>query len=73
MRFLILFLLVLLTFKDGLMAQGYVWSRGLFGSVNNYAFSVAHDAAGNVFVAGHFGGTIDLDPGAGVVNVTSFG
>lgn len=55
------------------MAQGYVWSRGLFGSVNNYAFSVAHDAAGNVFVAGHFGGTIDLDPGAGVVNVTSFG
>ena len=43
MRFLILFLLVLLTFKDGLMAQGYVWSRGLFGSVNNYAFSVAHN------------------------------
>jgi hypothetical protein len=42
-----------------------------FDSYYEYARSVTTDAAGNVYVAGAFGGTVDFDPGAGTANLTS--
>ena len=54
-----------------------VWAKtfggaggGGFGDVGN---SVAVDASGNIYTAGHFGGTADFDPGAGTYNLTSAG
>jgi hypothetical protein len=38
-----------------------------------YPATVTHDNSGNVYVAGSFNGTIDLDPTPGVYNVTSQG
>ncbi|NLF70850.1 MAG: hypothetical protein GX575_17605, partial [Candidatus Anammoximicrobium sp.] len=38
---------------------------------NDWGKGVATDAAGNVYVTGIFQGTVDFDPGAGVVNLTS--
>lgn len=35
--------------------------------------SVAIDVGGHVFLTGHFNGTADLDPGAGIANLTSGG
>jgi len=37
------------------------------------ARSVAVDSSGNVYTTGHFGGTVDFDPGAGTTNLTSNG
>lgn len=58
-------------------AQGnFVWARAVVPTQNTmYAkgTSLAVDAAGNVYAAGAFRGTIDFDPGAGVFNLTSTG
>lgn len=42
------------------------------GGIDNAA-SVALDASGNVYTLGYFEGTVDFDPGAGTVNLTSNG
>lgn len=52
-----------------------VWARHMapataYNSVGN---SIAVDANGNVYVGGHFEGTVDFDPGAGTSNKTSVG
>ena len=54
-------------------AGNLVWVRTIGGSGDEFANSVALDASGNVYVTGNFNGTVDLDPGAGVVNVTTAG
>ena len=52
---------------------GYVWARHIGSASSDSANSVTVDSAGNVYLAGVFGGTVDFDPGAGIVNLTSAG
>ncbi len=42
-------------------------------SISRYENSVCLEGAGHVFLAEHFNGTADFDPGAGVANLTSAG
>jgi len=51
----------------------YQWAFNIGGVDPDYAYSVAADAAGNVFVTGSFQGAVDFDPGAGTANITSIG
>jgi hypothetical protein len=51
----------------------YVWARQFGGSDRDYGNGVAVDALGNTYVTGHFVGTADFDPGAGIANLTSAG
>lgn len=61
-------------FLTKLNADGsYGWTRTWGGENNDYAASVAVDAAGNVYVAGHFYKTVDFDPGLGTDTRTSAG
>ncbi len=50
-----------------------VWARAMGGTGVDSANGVAVDASGNVYTAGSFQDTVDFDPGAGVVNLTSAG
>lgn len=57
-------------------AQGPVfdWAvRTGAAGTSSIAESIDVDAAGNVYTAGRFTGTVDFDPGAGSVNLTSAG
>lgn len=52
----------------------FVWAKRIGGPVNDVAYgALATDAAGNVFMATPFLGTLDVDPGAAVFNLTSSG
>lgn len=48
---------------------GFTWAKGFANNsdVPYFARSLATDAAGNIYAAGNFRGTIDLDPGAGTL------
>lgn len=57
-----------------LNAQGnYVWAFRLGGTGPQSGTAIALDDSGNVYIAGHFNNSIDMDPGAGVANFTSLG
>lgn len=43
-----------------------LWAHKIGGNVNEEAGGIALDAAGNVYIAGAFYGTVDFDPGPGV-------
>jgi hypothetical protein len=62
-------------FVSKLDASGnLVWAKAM--GTNNYAaygYSIAVDAAGNVYITGRLDGTADFDPGVAVVNLTSAG
>ncbi|MEO6453236.1 MAG: T9SS type A sorting domain-containing protein [Ginsengibacter sp.] len=62
-------------FISKLDANGnFVWAKRIGGPVNDAAYgALATDAAGNVFMATPFQGTLDIDPGAAVFNITSNG
>lgn len=52
----------------------YGWTKTVGGVSSDFAYGVATDAAGNVFVGGEFlSSTVDFDPGPGVVNRTTSG
>ncbi|MEO8111113.1 MAG: SBBP repeat-containing protein [Ginsengibacter sp.] len=67
-------------FISKLDASGnFVWAKQLGGphvtgsSLNDFGYSIAVDAGGNVYTTGYFPGTADFDPGPGVYNLTSSG
>lgn len=50
----------------------FLWGGVFGGTTTDNGFSIATDAAGNVFLAGNVvGSNVDLDPGAGVFPVTT--
>mgnify|MGYP002777213240 CR=1 FL=1 len=49
------------------------WAKSIRGNNSKLGYSVAVDAAGNVYSSGLFFGTADFDPGPGVFNLTSNG
>lgn len=49
------------------------WVSQMGGTGFNTGEHVAVDAAGNVYTTGSFWGTVDFDPGPGIVNLTSAG
>jgi Beta-propeller repeat len=54
-------------------AGNFLWAQKIGGASSDGSFSIDADAAGNVYVAGFFRGTVDFDPGAGTSNLTSLG
>jgi gliding motility-associated-like protein len=53
----------------------FVWAKriGATQTTGDIPSTVTTDPAGNVYVGGYFTGTVDMDPGTAVVNVTSGG
>ena len=49
------------------------WARRIGGAALDSGQGVAVDRQGNVVVTGYFSGTVDFDPGAGTLNLTSAG
>ena len=61
-------------FVSKLDASGnFVWAKQMGGPNNDYGYSIALDASGNIYVAGGFEGTADFDPNAGAFNLISTG
>jgi hypothetical protein len=61
-------------FISRLDADGnFNWAARIGGTDVDYGFQVSTDAAGNVYTAGDFKGTVDFDPGSGTVSLTSEG
>jgi len=51
----------------------FSWAVSVGGTGSDKASAVASDAAGNVYVAGFFSGTVDFDPGTGMSELTATG
>ncbi|MCC6186571.1 MAG: SBBP repeat-containing protein [Chitinophagaceae bacterium] len=51
----------------------YDWSKSFGSTKHDQATFVTTDMMGNIYTAGTFSGTADLDPGPGVYNFNSFG
>jgi hypothetical protein len=51
----------------------FVWAKGVGGTSGDQGTSVMVDGMSNVYITGYFEGTVDFDPGAGVVKLTSAG
>jgi hypothetical protein len=51
----------------------FVWAKAFGGAGIENNPVIVPDAAGNIYIAGWFQGTIDFDPGPGIFNLTSAG
>jgi hypothetical protein len=51
----------------------FVWANSVGGTANDFGYANTVDAFGNVHSTGSFRNTVDFDPGAGTVNLTSLG
>lgn len=52
----------------------FVWAKSMGGTnIDDQGLSIALDDSGNIYTTGHFGNTVDFDPGAGTFNLTSQG
>jgi hypothetical protein len=51
----------------------FLWAKRIGGTDIDFSFGIALDSSGNIYRTGRFTGTVDFDPGAGVVNLTSNG
>ena len=55
------------------VAGNFSWVKQTGGPLGGTGYSIAIDATGNIYTTGMFRGTIDIDPGPGVYNLTSAG
>lgn len=61
-------------FVQKLSTEGdFLWVRALEGKGESYASAISMDQDGDIYVAGGFTGTMDLDPGEGVWGRTANG
>lgn len=51
----------------------FSWVNQIAGTNDDLGFAIGSDATGNIYNAGHFWGTIDLDPSSAVANFTATG
>ncbi len=72
-RLAITFCFLALTTFIRSQAFSYTWAKGLGGTLADVATAIATDANGNVYTAGYFSGTIDLDPSAATYTLSSNG
>lgn len=49
----------------------FVWAKQIGSTAIDRGQDLALDVNGNVYATGHFNGTVDFDPGAGIFNLTS--
>ncbi len=54
-------------------AGKYVWAKPILSTGIGYGLSTALDAAGNPYITGYFGGTVDFNPGGTPVEVVGSG
>lgn len=54
-------------------AGTFVWAKRIGTTTDEYATDVTVDNANNIYIVGAYRGTVDFDPGAGTVNLTSAG
>ena len=55
------------------LAGTYQWAQRVGATSSDIGYSVAVDGGGNLLVTGSFQGTVDFDPGAGTLGLTSAG
>jgi hypothetical protein len=70
------FVLILFLFAKNLFSQSpnWLWVKTAgYPFDNDVAFCSALDASSNIYTTGQFYGTVDFDPGPGVVNLTAPG
>jgi len=61
-------------FISKLDASGnFMWAKQMGGFSFDIGYSIVVDGSGNVYTTGYFQGTVDFDPGAGTLNMTSAG
>jgi len=69
-----LFVIVFFICSD-LLAQNpnFNWAKSCGSQSNDEAYSVIHDASGNVIITGYFADTVDFDPGPATFTLASVG
>jgi hypothetical protein len=51
----------------------YLFAKQAGGTGTDYGMTIAVDGSGRIFIGGYFGGTADMDPGSGTVNLVAPG
>jgi len=66
-------ILLIAFYGSALYAQSFAWARKMGGAGEDHGKAIVIDKFGNIYVAGYFNQTADLDPGVAVNSHTSKG